>query len=123
MERLKRVLIFENRRNHLQVLSDILELCRTPKAKTYILRNTNTSFKLLEMYLLQLQTSFMLELQPRTKRYLTTKEGQKFISAWINLKTMLYSQEVPFVMKAIKSTKHNGQLITIQTNHTNYLTD
>jgi predicted transcriptional regulator len=93
VERLKKVLIFESRRNHLQVLSDILELCKMPQAKTYILRSTNTNFKLLEMYLLQLQTSYLLEMQPETKKYFTTKEGQKFIQVWINLKTMLYPKK------------------------------
>jgi len=48
-----------------------------PQAKTYILRKTNTNFKLLESYLLQLQTSGLLEMQPETKRYFTTKEGAR----------------------------------------------
>ena len=122
MERLKRVLIFESRRNHLQVLSDILELCRTPQAKTRILRNTNTSFKLLVSYLLQLQTSDLLELQPKTKKYFTTKEGQKFIEAWIKLKTILYPQEFPTLTRNKKCTVHNNQLIAIPANNTNYAT-
>lgn len=122
MERLKRALIFENRRNHLQVLYDILELCKMPQAKTYILRNTNTSFKLLESYLLQLQTSDLLELQPKTKKYLTTKEGQKFIEAWIKLKTMLYPQEIPVLTKNKKCTIHNNQFIAVPANNTNYVT-
>ena len=119
---MKRVLIFENRRNHLQVLYDILELCKMPQAKTYVLRNTNTSFKLLERYLLQLQTSNLLELQPETKRYITTKEGQKFIEAWINLKTMLYPQELPVLSKNKKCTVYNNQFIAVPANNTNYVT-
>ena len=107
VERLKRTLIFENRRNHLQVLYDILELCKMPQAKTNILHNTNTNFKLLESYLLQLQTSDLLELQPKTKKYLTTKEGQKFIEAWIKLKTMLYPQEIPVLSTNKKCTIRN----------------
>ena len=122
VECLKRTLIFENRRNHLQVLYDILELCKMPQAKTYILRNTNTSFKLLESYLLQLQTSDFLELQPKTKKYLTTKEGQKFIDAWIMLKTMLYPQEVPVLSRNKKCTIHNNHFIAVPANNTNYVT-
>jgi len=93
-----------------------------PQAKTYILRNTNTNFKLLESYLLQLQASYLLELQPETKRYFTTKEGQKFIETWINLKAILYPQEFPFLTKNKKYTKHNNQFIIIPANNTNYLT-
>jgi len=88
-----------------------------PQVKTAILRNTNTNFKLLESYLLQLQTSYLLEMQPETKRYSTTKEGQKYITAWIKIKTMLYPQQAPIITKTGKSTKHNGPLITISVNH------
>lgn len=95
MSCLKRALIFEARRNHLEVLSEILELCRLPQAKTCILRNTNTSFKLLECYLLQLQTSGLLELEAQTRRYNTTLQGQRFIETWVYLKAMLYPQEFP----------------------------
>lgn len=95
VKRLNKPLVFENRRNHLQVLSDILELCRTPQAKTCILRNTNTSFKLLETYLLQLQTSGLIELQAKIRRYATTSEGQRFVDTWAYLKAMLYPEELP----------------------------
>ena len=122
MKRLKRTLIFENRRNHLQVLYDILELCEMPQAKTRILRTTNTSFKLLESYLLQLQESSLLERQPGTKKYITTKEGQKFSQAWINLTAMLYPQEAPILIKTKKHSMHNNQFIAVPTNNTNYLT-
>ena len=122
MKRLKRLLNFESRRNHLQVLSDILELCKMPQAKTYILRSTNTNFKLLESYLLQLQAPYLLELQPETKKYFTTKAGEKFIETWIELKTILNPQEFPFLTKNKKYTKPNNQFITIQANNTNYLT-
>ena len=112
MKRLKKPLIFENRRNHLQVLSDILELCRTPQAKTCILRNTNTSFKLLEMYLLQLQTSGMLELQAKPKRYSTTSEGQKFVETWVNLRAMLYPEKGPRVQNG-KFTFLSNRVATV----------
>ena len=109
MKRLKKTLIFENRRNHLQVLSDILELCGTPQAKTCILRTTNTSFKLLENYLLQLQTSGLLELQGKPKRYMTTMDGQKFIDTWEYLKRMLYPESSPRIRNG-KYTVQNRRL-------------
>ena len=120
--RLKKVSIFESRRNQLQILSDILELCKMPQAKTYILRNTNTNFKLLESYLLQLQTSYLLETQRETQKYFTTKEGQEFIETWIKLKTILYPQKFPFLTKNKKCFKRNNQFIAIPTDNTNYLT-
>ncbi len=104
---MKKALIFENRRNHLQVLSDILELCRMPQAKTCILRSTNTSFKLLEMYLLQLRTSGLLELQEKTTKYITTEEGQRFIQEWVNLKSMLYPQATPMLTQNKKHPLYN----------------
>ncbi len=78
-----------------------------PQAKTCILRSTNTSFKLLEMYLLQLQTSGLLELQEKTRKYTTTNEGQRFIETWVYLKTMVYPQAVPVLTHNKKRTVYN----------------
>jgi predicted transcriptional regulator len=119
VKRLKKTLIFENRRNHFQVLSDILEFCKLPQAKTCILRNSNTSFKLLELYLLQLQSSNLLELQPKTKKYLTTAEGQRFIDAWLYLKALLYPQERPSLTKHEKCVVRKNQLIALPANSVN----
>jgi predicted transcriptional regulator len=113
VNRLKRFLTFESRRNHLQVLADILELCRTPQAKTYILRNTNTSFKLLEMYLLQLQTADLLEIHAQTRKFVTTKQGFRFIKGWSNLKAMLYPQEFPLTNKKGRCALGSNRLITV----------
>ena len=77
-------------------------LCRVPQAKTYVLRNTNTTFKLLENYLLQLQLACLIDIEPVTKKYLTTKEGQKFIQAWIHINSMIYPQEAFVVNKSKK---------------------
>ena len=88
--RLIKDLVFENRRNHYQILADILELCEKPQAKTCILRTTNTTYKLLENYLLQLQQAGLVQRKSETKKYLTTKDGQKFIDAWVNLNAMIY---------------------------------
>ena len=86
---MKRNFIFENRRNHYQVLVDILELCEEPQAKTCVLRKTNTTFKLLESYLLQLQSAGLLEEKSGPKKYVTTKEGHKFIRAWFNFNSLI----------------------------------
>ncbi|MGD6850936.1 MAG: winged helix-turn-helix domain-containing protein [Candidatus Bathyarchaeia archaeon] len=87
-------MIFEGRRNHLQVLYDILQLCvKEPQAKTYILRNTNTSFKLLELYLLQLQASNLLLYQYKERKYSTTDEGRLFIEMWQKIRRLLNPQE------------------------------
>ena len=83
-----------------------------PQAKTCILRSTNTSFKLLEMYLLQLQTAGLLELQSKPKRYTTTSAGEKFVETWAYLRTLLYPEQAP-------RTK-NGKF-TLYGNHLNPL--
>jgi predicted transcriptional regulator len=110
VDRLKKALIFEGRRNHLQVLCDILQLCvRGPQAKTYILRNTNTSFKLLELYLLQLQASNLLTYQYKERKYYTTDEGRLFIEMWQRIRRLLNPQEPPYL--ASKNKPLNPQLV------------
>jgi len=82
-----------HRRDHLEVLHDILELCEIPRTKTSILHSSNTCFTLLESYLLKLQKSNLLELEPETKKYFTTQEGEKFIAGLLYLKSLLQSEE------------------------------
>lgn len=106
---------FSGRRNYLEVLSDILELCKNSQAKTKILRSTNTNFTLLEGYLLKLRTSGLLELQPETKMYVTTKEGSKFVESWNSLDAMLNPQKLPIFNKTKKMPRQS-----IHRNH-NYL--
>lgn len=107
--------LFKTRRNHLQVLSEILEMCRTPRAKTHILRESNTSFKLLEAYLFKLQTSGLIELQPQTRKYRTTEGGQRFIEFWININAMLDPQETQTLTKSKRYIFYDNRLITIPT--------
>jgi predicted transcriptional regulator len=86
--------IVDTRRNYLQILSDILEFCKTPQSKTRILHVTNTNFKQLERYLLQLQTSGLVEKRQGIE-FSTTKKGTEFIETWAKLLETLRPENIP----------------------------
>jgi len=104
--------IFDVRRNHLQILSDILSFCKTPQPKTHILYRSNTNSKLLENYLTQLQVSRLLELSQETKRYITTPKGTEFVETWLKLQEMINPQKNLVVIRARKAPADKKQQLT-----------
>ncbi len=103
----------EVRRDRLQILIDILEYCKTPNPKTQILHNANTNFKLLETYLLQLNSAELIEKTPTTNRYTTTKKGLKFIKNWKKLQAMMKPKQIVSTVKTRKYFVNHKQIIVI----------
>jgi predicted transcriptional regulator len=99
------------RRNGLQILADILEFCEIPQPKTRILRDTNTNFKLLEKYLVELKTAGLIA--ERLGIYLTTAKGKGFVESWIGLQDMLRREETPRIVRTRKKSVNNGQLLFV----------
>jgi predicted transcriptional regulator len=104
---------FGFRRSHEQVLVDILRICETPKHKTHVLHNTNTNFKLLQSYLLQLQAAQLIEIVPEKTRYATTKKGLKYLKTWTQLKQMMRPLQIepPIVQRMKRDQKE--KLLTL----------
>jgi predicted transcriptional regulator len=77
-----------SKRDRVEIVAEILELCLDPKTKTHVMYGTNLSWKMLQHYLSQLQSKKLLELQSG-KKYITTKRGQEFLIKWKELKALL----------------------------------
>ena len=77
------------KRDRVEIMADILGLCSEPKTKTQIMYGTNLSWKMLQHYLSELQSRKLLQIQGKTKTYLTTKKGRKFGEKWKELKELL----------------------------------
>lgn len=79
------------RRSRLDVLYQILLLCREPQQKTQIMFKCNLSYKLLCKYIDFLVSGNLLRIlnEVDKKYYQTTEHGEEFISEYEKLKNIL----------------------------------
>lgn len=101
------------RRSHLEILGEILDLCREPHAKTRIMHKTNLSYRSLQQDLTQLQTYMLLERHHRKETYSTTEKGRKFLQKWTDLQQFL-GEESPKL--TLYSRKNKIQFICATNN-------
>jgi predicted transcriptional regulator len=67
------------KRSHLQVIAEILDVCRQPQVKTKVLCEANISDRLFRYCLQQLLKQNMLQLHGRNKTYSTTSKGLRYL--------------------------------------------
>ena len=78
------------RRANIEVMVDILGLCKQPQCKTRILYNTNLSWKMAGKYLSQLRALGLLKTrQSRLRQYETTEKGLDFLERWESLMELI----------------------------------
>jgi predicted transcriptional regulator len=109
----QKIKALETRRDHLQILVEILELCKAPNPKTQILHNVNTNFRLLESYLLQLKAAQLIEKDPTTNKYTTTRKGLKFNKNWKALRAMMEPRQIALTVKTRKYVVNHKKLIVV----------
>jgi predicted transcriptional regulator len=85
------VMAMGSKRDRVEIMADILSLCSEPKTKTHVMYGTNLSWKMLQYYLSELRSRKFLELHGKSKRYVTTKRGLRFVEKWKELKELLSS--------------------------------
>jgi len=94
---------FDSRRNHMQILAEILAICKTPQPKTRILYRSNTNSKLLESYLQQLREAMLLEFFRANRRYLISAKGAEYLTMWSKLQQIIYPQQNVVLVKNRRS--------------------
>lgn len=79
------------RRSRLDILYQILLLCREPQQKTWIMFKCNLNHELLHKCLNFLVSNNLLKISSENdkKYYRTTEHGEKFISEYEKLKNIL----------------------------------
>ena len=82
-------MIFMGQRNNLEIMAEILSLCKKPRIKTNVMYGTNLSFRMLQKYLSQLQASGHLEVHHSATKYVTTQKGLRFLEKWRELVELL----------------------------------
>ena len=77
------------KRDRVEIMAEILDLCVEPKTKTHVMYGTNLSWKMLQQYLSHMQSRDLLEMQNDSTNYVTTKRGHDFVEKWKALKALL----------------------------------
>jgi predicted transcriptional regulator len=73
------------KRDRLQILADILVLCKTPRNKTTIMYKTNSNYVSIVRNLNFLQDAKLLEVHHSATSYLTTTKGSEFVNKFKEL--------------------------------------
>ena len=68
-----------HKRDRLQILADILVLCKIPRKKTTIMYKTNSNYASVVRNLNFLQDAKLLEVHHSATSYLTTPKGFEFV--------------------------------------------
>jgi predicted transcriptional regulator len=83
----------ELRRSKLQILADILRLCKSLQAKTRIMQKTNISYTCLQNNFIELKKLRLIELRPETTKYAITQRGFDFLKKWKKIQELLVSED------------------------------
>ncbi len=82
------------RRTSLEIIAEVLDICRQPQTQTRIMYASNLSFSGVRKYLMSLRTAGFLEFgQPRA-RYATTVRGMQFLRKWKELNDLIQDQNL-----------------------------
>jgi predicted transcriptional regulator len=73
----------------LEIMAEILILCKQPQTKTRVMYRTNLSWRMLQKYLSQLQSRELLEIHHSLTKCTTTRKGLKFVEKWRELVDLL----------------------------------
>ena len=82
---------FNRKRDRIQILAEILGICRSPQTQTCIRRQTNVSYAVLQSCLMQLllrQWLLQVEEACGQKKLATTNKGLAFLEKWLELQKL-----------------------------------
>ena len=77
------------KRDRLEIIAAILDLCSKPRSKTRVMYGTNLSWKMLQQYLAHMQSQGLLEVKDDSSKYVTTDRGQDFLEKWKELQELM----------------------------------
>ncbi len=77
------------KRAKVEIIADILSLCRRPQNKTRLLYEANLSWSMLNRYLDQMRSLRLLEIHRSPIRYQATPKGDKFVEIWEEISKIL----------------------------------
>ena len=83
------VIVMGTKRDRIEIIAEILDLCSKPKTKTHVMYGTNLSWKMLQHYLAELQNLGLLQVKGKSSKYVASERGVEFVEKWKELKELL----------------------------------
>ena len=83
---------FSGKRDRIQIIAEILASCRSPKTQTYIRRQTNISYEVLQSCIMQLvlrQWLMKVEEESGQKKLAATEKGMDFLKKWFEIQNLI----------------------------------
>lgn len=77
------------KRDRLEIIAAILDLCLKPRTKTRVMYGTNLSWKMLQHYLAHMQSHGLLEVKNDSTKFITTDRGHNFLEKWKELQELM----------------------------------
>ncbi|UCB60214.1 MAG: DUF742 domain-containing protein [Candidatus Bathyarchaeota archaeon] len=77
------------RRTSIEIVGEILALCKQPQTKTRIMLHVKLPWNAAEKHLSKLQSQGLLQVHHSCTRYSTTKKGAKFLKKSMRLLDLL----------------------------------
>lgn len=95
-------LAIKTKRDRIEILAEILGICKNPQTQTYIRRQTNISYTVLQsciVYLLLKKWLSEVDAQPGQKKLEITDKGITFLGKWLELQRLagLKNKNIPIV--------------------------
>lgn len=82
---------FNRKRDRIQIIAEILGLCRSPQTQTYLRRQTSISYAMLQscvMQLLMRQWLLQVDVEYGQKKLAITDKGIAFLDKWLELQKL-----------------------------------
>ena len=86
----------------MQIIVEILRLCKSAQPKTCIMQKIGTSYSSLQTYLSPLDNSGLVKPEPETSKYVVTQKGRVFLEEWMRLLALLAPEDKNVFGKANK---------------------
>lgn len=83
---------FNKKRDRIQIIAEILNSCKNPQTKTYVRRQTNISYAVLQSCIMQLLLRKWLSLIEENcgqKKLAITEKGLIFLEKWLELQKIV----------------------------------
>lgn len=99
---------FNRKRDRIQIIAEILGLCKTPQTQTCIRRQTSISYEVLQSCIIQLQMRQWLALvdaQDGQRKLEITEKGTVFLDKWAELQQLAGLKNKTLVdLKVVKAS-------------------
>gem|GEM_PF-1742508 len=88
------------KRTRIEIIAEILDLCRKPRTKTRLLQSINLSWQQCNSILDNILSLGLLEIHHSQTKYFTTLKGTRFLDKWKTVAETIHALRI-YTLKSI----------------------